>query len=771
MFCENCGSQIADGARFCPVCGSVVEPDIQETATSPAQQEEAAPAQQAQPEQQYATGQQWAGQQAQQEQQYGAGQQWAGQQAQQYDAQPQQPYDAQPQYQQPYNAQPQYQQSYYNAQPQYQQQYDPGQQFQPQYGAQPQWGAPQPEKKSNKMLIIIIAAVVAVIGLGVGAYFLFFHGDGGNSGPDGPKTNPSGSGYAAGQAFINDDLSITMDNAFPWTKAETFLSPGFKYIQIWVHMTNNGTSAVKVPSYDRFYIEYSGAIPSWMSDFTLYDKDGLKKQFGADNRTCWPGEVVEGELSHDKDYLDSTDVDKNRTIAPGETFSAFLAYMAPADAASVKILYYASPESARADKDPLAVFTVAVQADAPVDMSKAMQYADPDATAREKSTYKRPDHADFDGMAEDYFSDENELRSSVERNDGKYILEPRALNGGWLGEIDMDDDDTIRSFNAELAIGADGTATMEIDWYQDFDEWEKTYTDLTDANTVFTGKWNENGSMELSAPGVGKISIMLFFERENGYQYARGHFEAEGKENRFVPEFCLIRPGWVKEPYLDVDYMNTLKSKVTYSNLAPEGWTQEGAIAGNEPAEPSEAPTQPSEAPTQPGEAPTQPPTQPTEPSTPATPQGDITGKPTEEEFNWLYDAVGMRFPADTQVIEDLSVLGGQWKAMILFLDDDDTTIYSKELCTAEMTITNGEYDLDIYPFKEIILELGEWQDVNTYYYSDNKGVHQDDYINLTGGLGYICLHSFIITGGKQCMVGLVTLPSGEYAYIGLMRP
>ncbi len=162
MFCENCGKQIPDSTRFCPFCGMQVldiENDPAGTVSGP--EPAPAPAQTPPPAPEPLYQQQgWQNAtQGYEHQPYRQGWQNA---PQNYAQQP---------YQQPWNATPV-----------------------AAYGQ-------QPKKSNSKVIIIIIAAVLAVAGLAVGAYFLFFRGEMGNDGSDGTP----GSAYAPGSSLAADD--------------------------------------------------------------------------------------------------------------------------------------------------------------------------------------------------------------------------------------------------------------------------------------------------------------------------------------------------------------------------------------------------------------------------------------------------------------------------------------------------------------------------------------------------------------------------------------
>lgn len=161
MFCIKCGTEIIEGAEFCPSCGQPViniTPAQKEGAQPQQQQQFTQPPQFSQPQQQFTQSQQ---QSAQPQQQFAQPQQQFAQQPQQF-TQPQQQFAQQPQQ----SAQPQQQ----SAQPQ-QQFTQPQQQF-----AQPQQQFAQPvqtypgnydpdPQSSQHRAIGIIATIVAALGV------------------------------------------------------------------------------------------------------------------------------------------------------------------------------------------------------------------------------------------------------------------------------------------------------------------------------------------------------------------------------------------------------------------------------------------------------------------------------------------------------------------------------------------------------------------------------------------------------------------------------
>ncbi|SEF40305.1 hypothetical protein SAMN04487934_10134 [Eubacterium ruminantium] len=158
--CPICGAQLNDTDTICNVCGAQQQPAQQ---GYDAYQQNMNQAQQT-----------YGGYQDQAQQGYNAYQQNMNQAQQAYGGYQDQAQQAYAGFQQ--GAQ-NMQDAYNNGAAQYQQDYGQYQQGFDQYGqGQFGGGAPAPAPKSNKKMIIIIASVVGVIGLGVLAYFLFFRG-------------------------------------------------------------------------------------------------------------------------------------------------------------------------------------------------------------------------------------------------------------------------------------------------------------------------------------------------------------------------------------------------------------------------------------------------------------------------------------------------------------------------------------------------------------------------------------------------------------------
>ena len=621
------------------------------------------------------------------------------------------------------------------------------------------------------IIIIIVLALALVTGIVIGIVVLVKKG-----GKGGGETG-RGQVLHAGEVYEAGDIALSMEDALFWTKGEAFLSPGFKYAQIWLHMENTSDKPVAAPPDSSFYMYYPDKQPQWMKDWqTTYGKDILKKTFGAENRANIIGDVTEGEASFDDEYYDDP-----ITIQPGETATVYLLYQVPEDTTHVSVLYFATEELAKKGKEPNAVFELDVAAEResqPDD--KVWTYDDPAAAAAEKSTYKRPDMGDLAQWMSNY-EDENELRDSFERN-GKYIMQPEALNGGWIVQIHCTGMERERYLNGELQITPDGAATLTLDWYQLYDVWEKTYKDETDLpNTVYRGTWNQSGSMSVS-DGSDTIRIVAFSQWDNGLQVGEGYYEPGDKALETPWMIYLVRPGRFATDFMTEEVLAELDSKICYSDLDPQHRNTEPLAEGEtlaETTEPIET-TEPSET----TEAPTEDTTAATQPVTdPATNQqdggnnpgdgGDFNGdgfpsistfeKPTIDELMWVANAKDAGAPPGATYIDFGKACTGAWKCRLYY--DESTT----QLTNVVISDIDGEISVNIV-----------WY---LLWYNGEAPINEEDTENSiftgyewgngikTTGPGNFEIDYFYQIGEYQYAVGTFTAPSGETATVGMIRP
>ena len=173
---------------------------------------------------------------------------------------------------------------------------------------------------------------------------------------------------------------------------------------------------------------------------------------------------------------------------------------------------------------------------------------------------------------------------------GKYIVQPEALNGGWIVQIHYTDMDRERYLNGDLQIAADGTATLTLDWYQLYNVAEKTYKDEKEMpNTTYRGSWNPNGSLSVS-DGWDTIRIVAFSQWESGIQVGEGYYEPDDQTPGHPWMIYLVRPGRFATDFMDAEFLAELDRNVCYSDLDPQHRNTEPLTEGETLAETTDPP-------------------------------------------------------------------------------------------------------------------------------------------------------------------------------------
>ena len=624
------------------------------------------------------------------------------------------------------------------------------------------------------IILVIVLALALVAGIVIGIVTLVKKG-----GKGGKGKNERGEVLRVGEVYDAGDINLFMEDAVFWTKEETFLSPGFKYAQIWIHMENTSDQPVEALPAECFYMYYPDELPQWMKEWqTVYSKDILKKTFGADNRANLTGDPVEPAATLEEDYYDDP-----ITIAPNETASVYLLYQVPEDTDHVSVLYFENKERSLKGMEPNAVFeldVVEVRENQPYD--KVWTYDDPVAEAQRQSTYKRPDRGDISSTDARY-NDEYDLRDFAERN-GKYILQPEALNGGWLVLIHYTDLYKDRYLNGDLQIDpATGEATLTLDWYQLYDEDEKTYRDETGIqNTVFRGFWNSAGTLSVS-DGEDTIRILLFTRNNNnGRQEGAGYYEQQGGTDGLPWMITMLRPDRTATDFMSEEVLAELDSQTCYSDLDPLHRNTE-PLGMESTEETSEETTETTEETTEP---PTEETTAPAETSATDPQQssgngdGDVGGMndagfpaistfehPDIKELMWVANAADAGAPPGATYIDFDDNCKGAWKCRLYY--DESTT----QLCTV---IIDGSDEIRVniawyllwYNGEEPINE--ESNDNFTFSgYQWGNGIHTEG--DGTLGDSTFEIDYFYQIGEYQYAVGTFKTPAGKTATIGMIRP
>jgi len=142
-------------------------------------------------------------------------------------------------------------------------------------------------------------------------------------------------------------------------------------------------------------------------------------------------------------------------------------------------------------------------------------------------------------------------------------------------------------------------------------------------------------------------------------------------------------------------------------------------------------------------------------------------GRPTAEDFTWLSGVLNGGLPSGATLLSDGASVSGMWKGYLMFVEDGQIVV--QQLLNAE--IMAGDRAVTV---------ILDWYQVN---YGDGfheeQGVTASTYdgaidqgtVTCYGMSGNLELTSFYQLEGKQYAVGTYMVPSGEVAYVGLVRP
>ena len=266
MICTNCGSELREGAKFCPNCGAKAEPAVQ----MPAEPVYSAPQE---PQEPVYEAPSYPAPEQPQETPY---------QAPAYSApvQPGQPVYGQPAPPNAYQPAPGPQQGYAPAgQPQQPPYYAPngapGQYGQPPYGA-PAYGAPgygaQPQPKKKGKAGLIIGIIIGVIVIAVGVVLLIMNLGGGSQGASTPEAVITEFGTTVDKMFKgNATFEDMLGNIYEWNYMKPEKKSEFqKEIDESAEEFNSGVALIKA-----FYSDIS--ITCKVTDTKTMTPDEMKE--------------------------------------------------------------------------------------------------------------------------------------------------------------------------------------------------------------------------------------------------------------------------------------------------------------------------------------------------------------------------------------------------------------------------------------------------------------------------------------------------------------
>lgn len=179
-----------------------------------------------------------------------------------------------------------------------------------------------------------------------------------------------------------------------------------------------------------------------------------------------------------------------------------------------------------------------------------------------------------------------------------------------------------------------------------------------------------------------------------------------------------------------------------------------------EPETVSPAPAEPvSEAP---AVAPAEPAPVP-EPAAAIDPEN--VGAPTEADFAWFDSFLIDGVPQGAEMLLSNAEAGGMWKMYTRFVEDGEVTV--RRLGTAQLYVGDRAVTANI---TDLQWDFGDgWFDVGETFSYD--GAFDTGTIYASSDNGNFEIEGFYALDGKQYGYGSLTVPSGETAYVGLVRP
>lgn len=139
---------------------------------------------------------------------------------------------------------------------------------------------------------------------------------------------------------------------------------------------------------------------------------------------------------------------------------------------------------------------------------------------------------------------------------------------------------------------------------------------------------------------------------------------------------------------------------------------------------------------------------------------------PAESDFDWFSPVLEYGVPEGAVMLTDASIAGA-WKGKYLFVDMGKEGI--TELSSFYMYIGDRAATVNVSPY---LINYGEgYQDESSMEDYSYSGAFDSGEVTVYSDYGAMDLYTFYEYGGKQYGVGVLTVQSGEHAYIGLVRP
>ena len=141
--------------------------------------------------------------------------------------------------------------------------------------------------------------------------------------------------------------------------------------------------------------------------------------------------------------------------------------------------------------------------------------------------------------------------------------------------------------------------------------------------------------------------------------------------------------------------------------------------------------------------------------------------QPQADEFDWMETVLNDGFPAGAREITDNLAVNGYWKGMHIYMQEGDEI--ARELVIYEVQCGQRAAAVTL-----------DWQEIN--YGEGWESEAGEDPLEMNGAFdtgsvtcfvdnAQLELDHFWELDGVQYAVGVLTMDSGGYAYVGLIRP
>ena len=146
--------------------------------------------------------------------------------------------------------------------------------------------------------------------------------------------------------------------------------------------------------------------------------------------------------------------------------------------------------------------------------------------------------------------------------------------------------------------------------------------------------------------------------------------------------------------------------------------------------------------------------------------------RPRFEEFEWCYGQFGFvrQAPENAELISDVQVYNGGWKALIIYNPDDPNGIFTRELDNISISVDQNhtvQLTVDWYLMAPDYSEITNEEDMEDTVFTGavtNTGIS-------VNGPALINIDNFWHDGERQYATGTITPQNGVTGYLAMVRP